>query len=103
MTTAHLTDLRNALEANHWRIVGDLPGDEDRVVGVWQIARPDGSNRLDIEFAGDPLFGGGPIEASSYCYLKEHPRIDLYFARIGRSWTAKLAEFMGDLNGAASD
>ncbi|MDJ0895764.1 MAG: hypothetical protein QNJ92_11540 [Alphaproteobacteria bacterium] len=104
MTVSHLKDLRNALEANHWRIVREVPVDDDNiVVAVWEISRPDGSNCFSIEFHSGWLDGGGEIEEAGTCHVTQAPLIGLHFARINRSWKSYLATFMDELNELSVD
>ncbi|WP_282605186.1 hypothetical protein [Pelagibius sp. Alg239-R121] len=103
MSEQHLKDLRNALERGHWRVVEELPGDDYRICAVWIIARPDGSNRLALNFDGLDDLRRLPIEESYGCDLAESYKVSLYFARISRSWKPSLAEFIKQLNAFASN
>lgn len=103
MSTAHIDDLRKALAAHHWNIIGEKPGNDYDIAGVWQIARPDGTNGLSIEFQADIDRCGGPLEKAIACRLAEAPRIGAYFARINRSWSEELSGFMDKLDDMSAE
>lgn len=94
MSESHLHELRKALEASHWVIVSEAPGNGYDIAGAWAIARPDGSSRLTIAFAGLDDLRTLPIEQSYGCHLEEAPEISLYLARINRSWNTELSAFV---------
>ena len=50
MSEEHLTALRNVLENNHWVLVSEKPGNDYDVSAIWEISRPDGDTKLNIEF-----------------------------------------------------
>ena len=102
----HIDDLRNALERNHWIVVGQEASDLYNVPVIWVIARPDGSTRLHLVFEvprdlDESLMGS--IEHSLGCHLDEAPCVSLYFARISRSWPRNLSAFVEGLNAVSPD
>ena len=99
MSKSHLKDLRNAIEASHWRIAEVLPGDDYRISASWVLVRPDGSGRLHLDFEGIDDLRSLPIEQSCGCQVREVPERGLYFARIKRSWKDELSGFVTRLRG----
>lgn len=106
MGEQHIDDLHNALERNHWNVVGQESNDAYNVPVIWVIARPDGSSRLHLVFEVPSDLEEGlmeSIEHSLGCHLDEAPRVSLYFARISRSWKRELAAFITKLNAVGPD
>ena len=103
MSRAHIEAIRTQLENNNWVVLEERLVDDDRVheSAFWDVARPDGTNRLTLAFKG-----GYPAEKlrkrtfdESYgCHVVEHPDVRLYFARIHRSWDSELSRFIRELN-----
>lgn len=101
MSCAHIKALRTALENNHWVIEEERLVDEYRTTAYWEIARPDGTNRLTLSFNGGYDLDGihkMTFEESYACEVVGHPDAGLYFARIHRSWRSELNQFIRDLN-----
>lgn len=94
MSIEHLKQLRNNLERKNWNIISETKGNEYDLSAVWVIARPDGTNRLHIEFLGLDDLQKLPIEKSYACRIKELPKISVYFNKISRLWPKKLHEFI---------
>ena len=102
MSQAHLTELRKILENSHWVIASEFEGNEYDVSGVWQVSRPDGANKMHIEFEGLDDMNTLPVEESYGCRVKEAPNINLHFSRVGRSWSEELTKFINELNNVAT-
>ena len=102
MSEAHLTELRKVLENNHWVIASEQEGNEYDISGVWEISRPDGTNKIHIEFEGLDDMETLPIEKSYSCRIKEVPKVNLHFSKVGRSWGEELTNFISELNNVAT-
>ncbi|QWP74953.1 hypothetical protein J5226_14975 [Lysobacter sp. K5869] len=98
MTRARLTELRDALEREGWRIEGEFGADElfyverDRI--VWQLSRGDARERLDFV-----LFAalGGPTERlADLAHVDAQPSGQrLYFDKIrSAQWRENLPAFV---------
>lgn len=98
MSIVHLEQLRNTLEKNHWKVCGELPGNDYEISALWKISRPDGSARLTIAFQGLDDMDTLPVEKSYGCWVLEKPTISAYFSRKNRSWPSELERFVRDLN-----
>lgn len=98
MSRQHLTDLRAALERNHWAVVAELPGNDVGISAVWRVARPDGSHSFHLEFEGADDLRVRPIEEAYGINVREAREIGAYFARIGRTWPSELQRFVDRLN-----
>lgn len=94
MSNLHLEELRSALERNHWRVVAELPGNEQSVSAVWRISRPDGSCPVHVEFAGLSENEVLPIEEAYGVNVREAPDVKAYFARPSRTWPSELGQFI---------
>ena len=93
---------RKILENSHWVIASEFEGNEYDVSGVWQVSRPDGANKMHIEFEGLDDMNTLPVEESYGCRVKEAPNINLHFSRVGRSWSKELTKFINELNDVAT-
>ena len=101
MADIHIKQLRTTLESNHWIILGERLVDEYSVSAYWDIARPDKSNQLTICFDGgyDVLgINKRTFNKTAGCWLLEHKNVNLYFARVNRSWASELDCFIRELN-----
>ena len=98
MSEERLTALRNALETNHQVLISEKQGNDYDVSAIWVISRPDGKTKLHIEFDGLDDMKTLSIEESFGCSVREIPNLDLYFARINRTWDEALLKFVDDLN-----
>ena len=102
MSLLHLRDLRNSLERSHWIVIEELEGNDYDISAVWVIARPDGSNKLHIEFSVPKDLTTPPTEKSVGCQVAEYPKVSLYFAKVSRSWKDNLTTFIQELNQVAA-
>jgi hypothetical protein len=99
----HLYDIKAALNRNHWEVVSELPGNDYEVSAVWQIARPNGSNLLHIEFQGLDDMKTLPIDRAYGIKIREAPDIGVYFSRPSRSWITELEQFISKLEQYANN
>lgn len=97
MSNQHLKELRSALECNHWRVVAELPGNDQVVSAVWRIARPDGSCPVHVEFEGLSEMEVLPIDKAYGVNVREVPEVKAYFARPSRTWPSELGQFISRL------
>ena len=67
MAEWHLIDLRNALHRKKWQLFTCLKGNDYDISEIWQIQRPDGTEKLHIEFDGLDDLETLPLEASYGC------------------------------------
>ena len=101
MGAAHVKAVRTMLESNHWVILKERFVDEYSTSAYWDIARPDGTGKLTLRFDGGYDIDGvhkRTFDESIGCSVVEHPELDLYFARINRSWPSELSNFFRELN-----
>jgi len=100
MARWHLNDLRASLEQYGWRVVAELPGDDYRISGSWELHRGNSTSVVIIDFEGIDDMRTLPIQEAYACRIRgsEH---SLYFGRRGRSgsaargrWRAALASFV---------
>ena len=94
MSIDNLRQLRNELENQNWRIISEEGGNDYDISAVWVVARPDGSNRLHIEFEGLDDLKTLPIEKSYACHVREASDISAYFGKISKSWPKELSDFI---------
>src|SRR5262245_97098 len=89
MAQWHLDELRRGLERFGWRMVAELPGDDVRVSGSWQLLRGNDPSVLTIDFDG--LDGTGlhclPMQESYACRIRGTDHV-LYFGRRGTPTSA---------------
>ena len=97
MSSQHLSDIKAALERSHWRVVDELPGNDYNISAVWRIARPDGSDILHLEFEGLDDMETRPIERAYGIKVREAPSVAAYLARLSRTWSAELDQFIINL------
>jgi hypothetical protein len=97
MSHQHLSDIRSALERNHWRVIEELPGNDYDVSAAWKIARPNGSSACHLEFEGLDDMKTLPIERAYAIRVREAPEVIAYLARESRSWPEALAKFIDAL------
>jgi hypothetical protein len=97
MSESHLTDLRKALEQNHWVVTKEQNGNGYDISSIWVVESPDGSHRFHLEFEGFDDLQVLPINRAYGCRVQEKHEIGAYFARVGRSWPSELARFIQDL------
>lgn len=102
MTAWHLDDLRNQLYGKKWRVIAQLEGNNYEISGVWELARPDGSCQLHIEFEGLDDMETLPVDRSYGCSVRESPDCSLYFRKKGELWKQELAEFVDRLGRISS-
>lgn len=100
MSEEHLKELRAELTRNEWRIVEELPGDAHGVSGVWRIARVDGP-LLHLVFEGMGDSSAQPMQRAYSCRVREAPKVNVYFARLSRSWNKNRDAFFVQLNALA--
>lgn len=101
MSHSHIDAIRTKLENNHWVIKKERLVEEYDTSAYWDIARPDGSNPLTIQFSGGYHADGlrkRTFHESIGCNVVEHSDVSLYFARIHRSWCKELNQFVMGLN-----
>ena len=101
MSIAHIEAIRAALERTHWIIVGERLVDEYDATAYWEIARPDGTSLLTIQFDGGWDADGltkYTFEECPGCEIVGHSEVSCYFARINRSWPSELNQFIKQLN-----
>jgi hypothetical protein len=100
MSAWHLADLRNELERRGWRIVAELPGDDYRISGSWEVQRSTRRAPLLIDFEG--MEGSGdsclPMPQSYACTLRTQRHLSLYFAKSRMAWDEELAAFLDGLD-----
>ena len=104
MATWHLDELRAALEKRGWRI-SELPGDDRRISGSWEMRRSGEGRVLIVDFDG--LDGSGNLlpMAESYACRVRGAEYSLYFSRRGEPksearerWQTELKSFVQALN-----
>mgnify|MGYP001198211245 FL=1 len=98
MAEWHLIDLRNALQRKKWQVFTCLKGNDYDGSGIWQIQRPDGTEKRHIEFDGLDDMETLSLEASYGCKVRELPGCKLYFHRKGSAWKQQLVEFVDRLS-----
>ena len=100
MAQWHLDELRKALERKGWRVTAELPGDDYKVSGTWELKRSADPRTLLLDLDGlDDMKVLPPAESYS-CTVRGTPH-SLYFRRRGTGdpvardrWQTELANFV---------
>lgn len=96
MARWHLDELRRALEGKGWRVVAELPGDDRKVSGTWELQRSRDPRSLLIDFAGLDDLNVLPLEKSYACQARGTNH-SLYFSRRGETGSAARSRWHDDL------
>jgi hypothetical protein len=96
MAQWHLNDLRASFERYGWRVVAELPGDDYKISGSWELLRGGNVSVLIIDFEGIDDMSTLPINEAYACRIRgsEH---SLYFGRRGSSGSAARDRWRGEL------
>jgi hypothetical protein len=98
MSQFHLDELRKALTRRGWGIVNELPGDDYKISGSWEIRRSTKSSTLFIDFDGFDDMQCRPLTASYACRIRGHPSLAIYFGRSRKTWNAALMTFLAGVD-----
>jgi hypothetical protein len=100
MAQWHLDELRGALERRGWRVTAELPGDDYKISGTWELRRSGDPCILLIDFDGLDDMRVLPLHRRYACRTRstEH---SLYFHRRREAgsqpcahWRQKLSRFI---------
>ncbi|MBA6339317.1 hypothetical protein H4J57_19205 [Colwellia sp. BRX8-7] len=94
MSFEHISQLRVKLENSNWVIFEELAGDEYSISAIWLIGRPNGNNMLNVIFEGLDDSSVLPLEKSYGCHIQENKDLSLYFHKINKGFTSKVADFV---------
>lgn len=104
MARWHLDELRSTLERKGWRVVNELPGDEYRISGTWELQRSSDPRSLFIDFDGLDDLNTLPLDESYACRVRGTDH-SLYFGRRGETgstartrWRDELSSFVNSFN-----
>jgi hypothetical protein len=97
MAQWHLDELRGALERRGWRVTAELPGDDYKISGTWELRRSGDPRVLLIDFDGLDDMRVLPLHQSYACRTRstEH---SLYFRRRGESGSPPRARWRKELS-----
>jgi hypothetical protein len=100
MAAWHLDELRTALEKRGWRITAELPGDDYKISGTWELRRGGDTRTLLLDFEGLDDIRTLPLAESYACQLRGTSQ-SIYFSRRGEGgssarerWQSELASFV---------
>ena len=98
MAQWHLNDLKASFERYGWRVVAELPGNDYKISGSWELQR--NASVVIVDFEGLDDMSTLPIHEAYACRIRgsEH---SLYFGGRGNSgsaardrWRSELASFV---------
>jgi hypothetical protein len=100
MAQWHLDELRTALERRGWRLGSELPGDDVRISGSWELVRSGAPSQIVIDFDGLDESRLLPMAESYACTVRGTTH-SLYFRRRGEGgsvqrerWKDELRQFV---------
>ena len=100
MAAWHLDELRAALEKRGWRVTAELPGDDYKISGTWELRRSGDERSLLLDFEGLDDMRTLPLTESYACQVRGTKQ-SIYFGRRGENgssvrerWKSELAAFV---------
>ena len=98
MSKWHLDELRKALTQRGWRIINELPGDDFKTSGSWEIQRSTKSSTQFVDFDGfDDMQCRSPAESYA-CRVRGHAALSIYFGKSRKTWNAALKTLLAGLD-----
>jgi hypothetical protein len=97
MSNKHLKELEDILNTFHFIISNRLDGNGYDISETWEICRPDGTDKIHIDFEGLDDMKTLPVEQCYGCKIREQPLNFLYFFKSQTKWKTELMDFVNKI------